>query len=413
MGKRKGLKRRGVTSVAVRVPPIANAIISVSKRDQNNAPTRQRTLAATPAPRLRPCMHTRFHSIAAQVAASLREEIGNGNGRALASERELTQRLQVSRRTVRKALAILRTEGLVKTVGRRTLPAPAARRKSTANQPAQINLLLPEPLVRARPFTALWISQLTELLHANGCRLGVITGHKYYGLRSGRSLAKLVATHPARCWILARSNLPLQQWFNDRGIPAIVAGSTYPGIILPSVDTDHAALSRHAAAHFQRQGHTRLALFLEKILHAGDIETELGFKAGLADWKQAVEPLICRVERTPEAVVRELKRLLALRHPPTGFLLCNSFSYLTVLSYLAAQGRRIPQDFSLISQDEGPFLAHVYPNPARYLTNPTKFASALNRAVKRLLDNDLPREFKIRIMPDFIAGASVAPPPGE
>lgn len=353
-------------------------------------------------------MQTRFQSIAAQVAASLRDEIQTYDKGVLPSERELTRRLQVSRRTIRKALKFLRAEGLVKTESRRTLALPTVGRKAGPSRPAQVNLLLPEPIGQSRPFTALWINRLTELLHESGCRLEIITGEKYYGSHSGRSLRNLTSAHPARCWVLARSNRPLQQWFNEHAIPAIVAGSTYPGIDLPSVDSDHGALSRHAAAQFLRNGHTRVALFLEKIRHAGDAETELGFAAGLASSARAEEPIISRVERTPEAVIRELKRLLALRSPPTGFLLCNSFSYLTVISYLASIGRRIPQDYSVISQDEGPFLAHVYPNPARYLTNPDKYAVALNRAIKRVLANDISADFKVRIMPDFLSGGTVA-----
>lgn len=353
-------------------------------------------------------MQTRFQSIAAQVASSLRAEIESSAQGVLPSERELTRRLQVSRRTIRKALQFLRAEGLVKTANRRTHALAGVGGRSGPTRPAQINLLLPEPIGQSRPFTALWINHLTELLHEGGCRLEIITGEKYYGTNSGQSLRNLTSAHPARCWILARSNLPLQQWFNDQEVPAIVAGSTYPGIDLPSVDSDHGALSRHAAAQFLRHGHTRVALFLEKIRHAGDAETEQGFTAGLAGSPRSEPPIISRVERTPEAVIRELKRLLALRSPPTGFLLCNSFSYLTVISYLASLGRRIPHDFSVISQDEGPFLAHVFPNPARYLTNPNKFAVALNRAIKRVLTGDLPADFKIRIMPDFLAGGSVS-----
>lgn len=366
------------------------------------------TLAPAKPKQLAPGVQTRFQSIAAQVAASLRSEIENSSHDLLPSERELTRRLQVSRRTIRKALKFLRTEGLIKTAGRRTLVVPAAGLKARPNRPAKVNLLLPEPIGQARPFTALWINRLTELLHGGGCRLEVVAGEKYYGSHSGRSLANLASQHPARCWVLARSNRPLQQWFHGRGLPAVVAGSTYPEIDLPSIDSDHGALSRHAAAQFLRNGHTRVALFLEKIRHAGDAETEQGFAAGLATSPRAEEPLISRVERTPEAVIREVRRLLALQSPPTGFLLCNSFSYLTVATYLASIGRRIPQDFSVISQDEGPFLAHVYPNPSRYLTNPDKFAIALNRAIKRVLASDVPAGFNIRIMPDFLSGGSVA-----
>lgn len=353
-------------------------------------------------------MQTRFQSIAAQVADSLRQEASASAGKALPSERELCRRLQVSRRTIRKALKFLHIEGSVKLVNGRNVATLRPQPKSGAEGPLQINLLLPEPLVRARPFTALWISHLTDLLRENGCRLEIISGEKYYGARAGQSLRQLTASHPARCWILARTNLPLQKWFHDNAIPAIVAGSTHSGLSLPSVDSDHGALARHAAANFIRHGHTRIALFLEKIRHAGDAETELEFANGMAASTNSEPSIIARIERVPEAVIREVKHLLALRSPPTAFLLCNSFSYLTLTSYLASLGKRIPQDFSVISQDEGPFLAHMYPNPARYITNPAKFARALNRSIKRIIANESLAHLHTRIMPDFIKGGSLA-----
>ena len=66
---------------------------------------------------------------------------------------------------------------------------------------------------------------------------------------------------------------------------------------------------------------------------------------------------------------------------------------------------------SLLSQDEGPFLAHVYPTPARYVTNAKKFAAALHRAVTALVANELPPAAKLRIIPDFVHGGSIGPAP--
>jgi LacI family transcriptional regulator len=350
-----------------------------------------------------------FQPIATQVAASICKEINAGEIQTLPSERKLALQLQVSRRTIRKALLILRAGGFVKTEGRRTFSARPREGRTPENKRIRVNILLPEPLAQARPFTALWINSLGELLHKNGYQPEIISGQKYYGIRSGRSLSNLVSVNPAHCWVLTRSNHPLQKWFNDQGVPAIVAGSTYPSITLPSVDTDHAALSHHAAAAFLRQGHVRLALFFEKLLHAGDLETEKGFRAGLSGNSNAREPIISRVERTPEAVVRELQRMLSLPCPPTGFLFCNAFAYLTAQGYLASLGYLVPRDFSMISQDEGPFLAHVYPAPARYVTNATKFATAVNRVIKHMLEEHTREGCKVRIMPDFISGASVGP----
>ncbi len=353
-------------------------------------------------------MRTLYQSIAAQVAASLREETRTmAAGENLPGERELARRMQVSRKTIRKALAILRAEGLVATRSSSATSVLSSGGRKADGKTARIHLLLPETLEESRPFTALWIHQFGSLLHASGCRFDVISGRQYYGLRVDRLLKSLVASHPSDCWILTRSNEPLQRWFSEHRHPAIIAGSAFPGVSLPSVDVDHLALGHHAAAQFLRHGHARTALFLEQEGHAGDAETVQGFTEAFAQ-AGAAPPVVSRVAREPESVIAEVRRLRQRRSPPTGFLLCNAFSYLTVQSYLASLGLLVPRDVSLISQDEGPFLSHLHPDPARYVTNSRKYAVALNRIVKRVLANDVESDFKIRIMPDYIRGGSVA-----
>lgn len=353
-------------------------------------------------------MPLKFQSIAAQAAQAIRAEIEHGTwGRHLPGERQLAERFQVSRKTVRKALAELRTAGVLRT--ERSRGSQLAPRRGLRRAPnPRVALLLPEPLERSRPFTALWVTHLMSLLQAAGHPLQIFHGAKYYGVSGARSLVRLTSTHSARCWIVARSNRSVQQWFAASGRPALICGSAHPGVALPSVDVDHRALCRHSASLFLRHGHRRLALFLEHGGHGGDVESEQGFRAGLASTGTAAEPLVCTPERNAASIIRELRRLLALPDPPTGLLLSNSYSYLTVMSYLASLGRRVPHDMSVVSRDEETFLRFLHPTPTYYSTPPAKFARALHQALRRILDGDR-SPFAIRIMPDLVKGESVGP----
>lgn len=356
-------------------------------------------------------MSSSYQSISAQVAGTLRTELRKGNWRTqLPGERSLAERLGVSRKTIRKALALLRADGIIRTDRSRgsAIMRPSAARRSGPIR--TVALLLPEPLEGARPFTVLWVNHLMAMLHEAGMQLETVSGWKYFGARAGRSLRRLVDSHPARCWLLARSHREMQRWFEQSDLPCLVAGSTHAGIELPSVDIDHRALCRHAATAFLRQGHRRLALFLEKAGHGGDEDSELGFREGIASLEGAEPPLICRPAKGPLAIANELRRLRSLASPPTGYLLSNSFSYLTVLSHLAQEGRRVPKDVSLISRDEEPFLSHLLPAPTRYTIPPAKFATSIHQAIKRVLGRNDPRRFDVRIMPDFVHGASLGRP---
>ena len=353
-----------------------------------------------------------FQSIAMQVAQALRTEIAHRTwGGSLPGERQLAEHYQVSRKTVRKALAELRAEGVLQTEQSRgsIIAAPRARRREAD---PRIALLLPEPLEFSRPFTALWVNRLMSLLQEIGHPLQIFHGTKYYGANAARSLARLTAAHSTRCWIVARSNRPLQEWFAASGLPALISGSAFPGVALPSVDVDHRALCRHAAALFLRQGHRRLALFLEHGGHGGDVESEQGFREGLATASAAPPPVVCIPERSAPTIIREVRRLLARPEPPTGLLLSNSYSYLTVLSYLGSLGLRVPRDMSIVSRDEETFLRFMYPTPTYYSTPPAKFAHALHQALKRILAGDR-SAFVIRIMPDLVKGDSVGPAPAS
>jgi len=102
--------------------------------------------------------------------------------------------------------------------------------------------------------------------------------------------------------------------------------------------------------------------------------------------------------------------LMALPEPPTAFVLSNSFSYLTAASYLASLGKRIPEDISLISRDQEPFLEHLHPLPSRYYYSPLKFSRAMFHALEEAMRQRKKFLSRVRNMPDFLSGESVAQP---
>lgn len=347
------------------------------------------------------------------MAQLLRSEIAAGTWlNRLPGERVLAARFQVSRRTLRAALAELRADGTLDTRASHASLISGDEVAVNSAEERRVVLLLPQPLEMTRPFTMLWVNHLTALLQDTQLRLVVMPGPKFYRVRPARSLTLLTDTQPARCWILARSHRPLQEWFSAAKIPALVCGSAHSGVTLPSVDIDHRAECRHAAGYFRRFGHRDLALFLDKAGLAGDAESEKGFREGLAsaDGDLHARVTTVRCDRTVTSIRRALRMLLSLPAPPTALLVSNSYTYLTVQSLLAAEGRRVPQDISIISRDEEPFLPFLHPNPTRYSARPARFASALYRALKHVIAGG-GKGLTTRIMPEFVAGESVAAPP--
>lgn len=354
------------------------------------------------------------NSLFSQTVNILREEIGKGTWTTwLPSERTLCSMLQVSRNTLRAGLAQMKREGVIRSVhgaGNQIVAGAPARLPHLRSQ--DVALLTPEPLEQLRPSHTLWIDELRGLLSERGCRLRVFQGHQFFRKNSKPALAKLVSRNPHGCWILMLSNEHVQGWFAEAGLPCVVAGSIYPGVDLPFRDLDHRAMCRHAAGVLLGLGHRKIALVNHKSRRAGDVESEIGFVEGVAQSSHAdAESILVYHESTPASVCSVVRRLREQPHPPTALLVVNPNIYLTVASRLAQIGVRVPQDVSLISRDEDPFLSFLVPTPARYVVSPHTMAKTLLRPVIELLEGKVVTRRASHIMPEFIRGDSVARPP--
>jgi LacI family transcriptional regulator len=91
-------------------------------------------------------------------------------------------------------------------------------------------------------------------------------------------------------------------------------------------------------------------------------------------------------------------------------LVANAYHFVAVVTRLMQTGWRVPQDVSVISRDDDPFLSFMMPAPARYVANPHTMARTLMRPVLELLEGGVVTYRAIRIMPDFIRGDSLAEP---
>jgi LacI family transcriptional regulator len=352
-------------------------------------------------------------SLVAQTVAFLNTQIENGEWRDwLPSERSLCELLQVSRNTLRAALAQMKKEGRIRAVhgaGNQIL-APAGTNPSRAGV-HDVALLSPEPLERLRPNQSLWIDEMRALLSERGMRLRVFHGHHYFAANPGPALNKLVTRNPHGCWIVMLGNETVQRWFAKNDIPCILAGSPYPGLDLPFRDLDHRAMCRHAAGVLLGLGHRRIAMLTQKSRRAGDLESEAGFVEGVRQSRHSdAEALVLHHEATVASAAHTLRRILKLQPAPTALLIVHPYYYLAVASRLAQSGVRIPADISLVSRDDDPFLSFLAPEPARYVASPHAMAKSLLRPVLELLEGNAVTQRASLIMPEFFRGESIAAP---
>ena len=355
-------------------------------------------------------------TVASQLAVELRAELEKGTWPGwLPSERVLSRTLQASRNTIRAAIEQLKADGLIKPVrGLGNRVVGQAKSSPDEKRTKTVGVLIPEPIGRLRPLTALWIDELKDLLIEEGYRLRIHEGRQYYQTNPARVLERLIGQHAHSAWVLTLSSEAMQRWFARRGTPCLVAGSTYPDIALPHYDLDNRAICRHAAGILLRVGHRRLALLNRESRRAGDVDSERGFIEGVRRSPHRDATAVIAYHRDDvESVARALRTLLERNNPPTALVVSNSYAYLSTASVLAQRGLRVPQDISLISLDDDPFLASLVPEPARYRVDPHSFAKKIVGSLLQILNRSAPLRSPTPLLPKFAAGRSTsAPPPG-
>ncbi len=340
-------------------------------------------------------------SLVAQSAATLRAHIGSRSaGETLPSERALCVQLGISRMTLRAALARLADEGLIRRAkGKRHSIVVTEPGRSPATS-RDVIILSPLPLHSLDPRIIFWIDELREALAKEGYKLEFLQRQIYYSKHPAHALENLVAQLRPAAWLLYLSTREMQGWFSDRGLPAIIPGSRYPEVKLPSVDVDYRATCRHAAGQLLARGHERVALLGPRSAAGGDLESERAFQEATAK----VGGIVVYHDGSVSSVCSQLDKLRGQPRPITGFLVSRPAHALTALCHLVRRGVRFPKDAVLIARDHDSFLEHAVPSPARYQVDPVLFAHKLSRLVIEIASGGDTRARDYRVMPSLIPG---------
>lgn len=317
-------------------------------------------------------------SLAARVAGALREALRGGEWSGwLPGERALSERLGVSRPTLRLALAELGREGWVETAqGRRRRilrGGGGARRRVVA-------ALVPEPLEELPAQVIFWVDRLRERLDAGGWQMEVHCDRACYSGRPERALERRVVSANAGVWLLLRGTARVQRWFQRRGVPCVLSGTCHRGIDLPAVDVDLRAVCRHAAGLLLGRGHRRIVLAIHRGGQAGDAASEAGFtEAFRGRGEGGPTPLVVRHDGSATGVRGCLEGLMRREDRPTALIVARPAPALLALTHLQRLGFRVPGDISLVARDDDPFLEHTSPRLTRYRYDPEMHARRLFR----------------------------------
>ena len=275
-------------------------------------------------------------------------------------------------------------------------------------------LLTPVPLYVMPHLHVFCANELREALEKVGFHFEIHAERGLYGHGSGAGLERLMQQlRPAGC-ILVSSTEKMQLWFSRRRLPCVIWGSKHPGVELPSVDKAYRAVCRHAVGLFLARGHRRLVLLNPASGAAGDLESEEGFREGVAQHpQQDVEANIVRHDGTVSDICTIVTGLFKRRNPPTALLVSRAVNVLTVMGCLTRCGVRCPEDVALISRDHEPFLERMVPSVAYYVISPQAMAHRISAAVVERVQAGLVSAIDYQIMPEFTPGETFGAGPGS
>ncbi|MFN3166215.1 MAG: substrate-binding domain-containing protein [Phycisphaeraceae bacterium] len=253
-------------------------------------------------------------------------------------------------------------------------PAGAARGKRSASALSVVHVLMPMDYYRAKPIPgSVFVDQLADEIPGVSVQIHHIADHDVHDYTV--DLVERLGAQPGNSQglILIRSPRESQRVVQDSGLPAVVFGSTYPGIRrLCSIDIDQAQAGQLAAKFALSAGHENFALIMRNHWRHGDNLLMEGFARQLGEAGVGLDSLsIVSAPEDPQIIEHEVAALLAQDPHPTA-LVCRS-AYHARAAGLGVRdiGLTPGQDVAVIAVAPGPI-----PEVDRAVTIESKLTSA-------------------------------------
>jgi len=323
----------------------------------------------------------------------------------LPSEAVLGQKLHVSRRTIRLAVAQLIREKWLRSRGRGLTPAirRPAQARSVARSARVIRYLSPRRPEMNDHSTQVEENALREHVGRAGYRLEYDCQPGLYERFSARRMKELAAQPDTAAWVLLNASREIQEWFAASGLPCVVTGSCHEGVDLPSVEFDYAAGCFHAVHLLARRGDEHVVYLTQARLTASDQSAVRGFMESAKRFPR-LKATVARHDDTRDGICRALRPLVRGAPRPAGYLVSTPEHTLTTLGFLQSQGVKVPADAAVISCIDSPFLDFHIPSVAQYHIDCVKSGQALGALAVDVIRHGAGRSRHVRLVPEFKPG---------
>lgn len=314
-----------------------------------------------------------------QIITWIKARIVSGeltNGAKLNSEHELVSIFNVSRQTVRHAIAVLENEGLVnRRRGSGTyirIPVKLEKENEKTMRIAIITTYVDEYI-----FPPI-ISEVERTLSREGYIMQIAFTNNE--IEKERYILKSILDNKAVDGIIAETtksglpspNLPLYRKIMQKGIPIIFLNSYYQELRAPHVSMDDKAAGKIVTEHLLKCGHRKIAGVFKADDGQGH-QRYAGYVEALmeADIKVKGERIVWFDTEELRCMKEEAGRMLKRLQGCTACVCYNDEVANKMVGICIEQGIRIPEDISIVGIDNSD-LANLCEVPLTSVENPVR-----------------------------------------
>jgi DNA-binding LacI/PurR family transcriptional regulator len=307
-----------------------------------------------------------------QLMNYFRERILDGRlsaGTRLPTDEELAAMYQISRDTVRQALALLANEGLIERVqGRGTFVSQSPSNGSPVAQlkQKQIGLVLNRTSRTQLTMNLLVGVEQAAKSHGYSVSFTYAEGEQE---QQARDIARLRANHVSGMIICPTGDTThdalIQQLQTDH-IPLVLMDRYFPGLAIDYVGSDNVGGGYRATEHLLILGHRRIGFVFtqEETLQTTSVyERWQGYCKALQKYEVPYDETLV-VPNFGQLQLGTHERLVEFLQRPDrldAIFAVNDYVALDVLQAAKAIHLRIPEDLAVVGFDDMEFAAHVNP----------------------------------------------------
>ena len=322
----------------------------------------------------------------------------------------LAAELDVAQRTVRRAMQLLESEGLLsgRGLGRSRGITPAGAAGALARS-LRVGILRHDARPTENSQTSLVLSEITHALEAAGHVVCLCKKSQVELKHDFRRMSSQLTNTRTDAWVIEAGSRELLDWSATRPVPCLALYGRTGGLALARTGPDKTPAYRAATRRLLELGHRRIVLVVRaarRLPSPGSCEggflEELaahGIATGdyhLPDW-----------EENSEGLSKLLNRLFQ-HSPPTALIIDEAAHYIGVAEFLARRRIHVPEQVSLVSTDDDAALAWCHPPVAHMRWDNVPIVRRVVRWVAAVRRGNPDRKIS-NVAAEFVPGGSIGP----